>query len=57
MKQTRPFRDKEIYAAPCLGCSEEIESETLPIPRLCHKCKSNDQTFDPTEAKAAKSIP
>lgn len=39
MKQVRPYRYKEVFAAPCIICKEEIESDTLPVPWLCNHCK------------------
>lgn len=40
MKPVRPFRSQEAYAALCIGCGEEIESPTLPVPLRCSVCQS-----------------
>jgi predicted Zn-ribbon and HTH transcriptional regulator len=38
VKPTRPFRDHEVYAADCIDCHEEIESDTADIPLRCPEC-------------------
>lgn len=40
VKPTRPFRAHEVYAAACVGCGEEVESDTLPVPLRCPMCET-----------------
>lgn len=40
MKTVRPYRAKEVYAAMCLDCGEEVESLSMPVPRYCLSCQA-----------------
>ena len=38
MPQVRPYRDHDIYTAPCVTCGVDVESDTFPVPERCAKC-------------------
>ena len=37
MPAVRPYRDHDIYCAPCVTCGMDVESDTLPVPTHCKK--------------------
>lgn len=40
MKPVRPFRNFSIFAAACVDCGEEVESQTMPVPLRCYSCQT-----------------